>query len=120
MPGPRGRKWRDTAIRGHVSRGTGILNNESYIGRIVWNKRSYRKTPETERRIARANDAVEWVAIEVPSMRIVSDELWAEVKARQEEIGELFNYTPANRLNGTHRPEYLLSRLLECEECGGP
>ncbi|EPR23220.1 hypothetical protein L905_08500 [Agrobacterium sp. TS43] len=46
IPGSRGRKWRDTAIRGHVSRGTGILNNESYIGRIVWNKRNYRKNPE--------------------------------------------------------------------------
>ncbi|NKC49914.1 hypothetical protein HED54_26100, partial [Ochrobactrum anthropi ATCC 49188] len=44
VTGPRGRKWRDTAIRGHVGRGTGILNNESYIGRMVWNRRQYRKT----------------------------------------------------------------------------
>ena len=59
LSGPRGRKWRDTAIRGHVRRGSGILNNESYIGRIVWNRRQYRKNPETERRTARANDAAE-------------------------------------------------------------
>lgn len=45
VTGPRGRKWRDTAIRGHVGRGTGILNNESYIGRMVWNRRQYRKKP---------------------------------------------------------------------------
>ncbi|MFD1330370.1 recombinase family protein [Mycoplana ramosa] len=48
VPGPRGAKWRDTAIRGHVSRGTGVLNNELYIGRVVWNRREYRKNPDTE------------------------------------------------------------------------
>jgi site-specific DNA recombinase len=35
IPGPFGRPWRDTAIRGHITRGTGILNNELYVGRIV-------------------------------------------------------------------------------------
>ncbi|CVI54348.1 hypothetical protein AGR7A_Cc10056 [Agrobacterium deltaense NCPPB 1641] len=82
-PGSRGRKWRDIAIRGHVSRGTGILNNESYIGRMVWNKRNYRKNPETERRTTRVNDASEWVLIDVPEMRIVSDDLWQRVKECQ-------------------------------------
>jgi len=28
IPGPRGKLWRDTAIRGHRQRGTGLLNNE--------------------------------------------------------------------------------------------
>ncbi|MFD1747409.1 recombinase family protein [Rhizobium helianthi] len=30
--GPRSAAWRDTAIRGHVDRGTGILNNKLYLG----------------------------------------------------------------------------------------
>ena len=120
IPGPRGRKWRDTAIRGHVGRGTGILNNESYIGRMVWNRRQYRKNPQTERRTARANDSSDWVVTDVPEMRIVSDDLWSRVKDRQKEIGDLFDFGQSNRLNATHRPEYLLSHLLECEECGGP
>ncbi|SLN75018.1 Transposon gamma-delta resolvase [Roseivivax jejudonensis] len=38
IPGPRGKLWRDTAIRGHRTRGTGILNNELYIGRRIWNR----------------------------------------------------------------------------------
>jgi DNA invertase Pin-like site-specific DNA recombinase len=118
--GPRGKKWRDTAIRGHVRRGTGILNNESYVGRMVWNKRNYRKDPTTEKRTARPNDATEWVLSDVPQMRIVSDELWSRVKDRQKEVGELFDFGQSNRLNATHRPEYLLSGMLECEECGGP
>ena len=33
VPGPFGRPWRDTAIRGHITRATGILNNELHIGR---------------------------------------------------------------------------------------
>ncbi|QTK80483.1 Recombinase [Agrobacterium tumefaciens] len=114
IPGPRGRKWRDTAIRGHVDRGSGILNNESYIGRIVWNRRQYRKNPETERRTARANDATEWVLKDAPEMRIVPDELWQRVKARQRVVGDLFDFAQSNRLNATHRPEYLLSGMLEC------
>lgn len=38
IPGPRGLLWRDTAIRGHRTRGSGLLNNELYIGRLVWNR----------------------------------------------------------------------------------
>ena len=34
VPGPRGKEWRDTTIRGHITRGTGILNNELYVGRF--------------------------------------------------------------------------------------
>ena len=41
IPGPSGRPWRDTAIRGHFTRGTGILNNELYVGRLVWNRLTY-------------------------------------------------------------------------------
>lgn len=117
---PRGGPWRDTAIRGHKTIGTGILNNESYIGRIVWNKRQFRKNPHTERRAARMNDASQWVSSEVGSMRIVSDELWARVRARDAEIGILRAGAGTKRLNATHRPEYLLNRMLQCAECGGP
>ena len=35
--GPGGRPWGDTTIRGHALRGTGILRNELYVGRLVWN-----------------------------------------------------------------------------------
>ncbi|WP_202033818.1 recombinase family protein [Agrobacterium larrymoorei] len=120
VPGPRGLKWRDTAIRGHRDRGAGILNNETYIGRLVFNRRNFRKNPETENREARMNDKSEWVVGEVPELRIVSDELWAKVKKRQMEVEASFSHTTTNRLNRTHRPSYLLSGLLECSHCSGP
>jgi hypothetical protein len=42
-------------------RGTGILNDTTYIGRVVWNRRQYRKNPDTERRVARGNKESEWI-----------------------------------------------------------
>lgn len=36
IPGPRGRAWDKSTIHGNPKRGTGILNNEIYIGRMVW------------------------------------------------------------------------------------
>jgi site-specific DNA recombinase len=56
VPGPRGILWRDTAIRGHRQRGTGILNNEQYLGRLIWNRLRYVKDPSTGKRISRQND----------------------------------------------------------------
>lgn len=41
VPGPKGGPWSDTTIRGHVSRGTGILNNELYAGISVWNRQRF-------------------------------------------------------------------------------
>ena len=43
IPGPSGVLWRDTTIRGHIKRGTGILNNELYVGRLVWNAKTHQK-----------------------------------------------------------------------------
>jgi hypothetical protein len=49
------RFWNDTTIRGQRDRGTGILNNPIYIGRLEWNRTSYVKNPRTGKRIARVN-----------------------------------------------------------------
>src|SRR5262249_27422082 len=50
IAGPRGRPWSDTTIRGHALRGTGILRNELYVGRLVWNRQRYVKDPRTGKR----------------------------------------------------------------------
>jgi len=41
--GPDGNFWNDSTIRGHVKRGTGLINNELYVGRLVWNRQRYIK-----------------------------------------------------------------------------
>ena len=37
VPGPKGRSWQDTTIRGHATRRTGILRNDLYRGQLIWN-----------------------------------------------------------------------------------
>ena len=120
IPGPGGREWRDTTIRGQVDRGTGILNNALYVGRIEWNRCSYVKDPRTGKKVARPNPPEQWEIVPVPELRIVSDELWDAVKARQAEVRIVMTRdADGNALNGAHRRKYLLSGLLECGVCGG-
>jgi site-specific DNA recombinase len=119
-PGPEGRPWIDTTIRGQVDRGTGLLNNTLYIGRLSWNRCSYVKDPRTGRRIARVNPRAEWEETEVPELRLVDQELWDQVKVRQTEARiEMGRDDDGNALNRTHRRQFLLSGLLRCGSCGG-
>lgn len=121
IPGPRGELWRDTAIRGHRIRGTGLLNNELYVGHRIWNRLRYVKDPDTGRRVSRLNPHEEWIFSEVPELRIIDDSLWEKVKARQAEID---NYaavtaTKATRFWEKRRQTHLLTGLLRCGRCGG-
>ncbi len=128
VPGPAGKLWSDTTIRGHVKRGTGLVNNELYIGRLIWNRLRYIKDPSTGKRVSRLNPESEWIIKDAPELRIVDDALWHSVRERQGEIAEKYvNVTEAvrkhhkkNRLNGTRRPKSLLSGLVFCGCCGGP
>lgn len=86
VPGPSGRLWNDSTVRGHAKRGTGLLNNELYIGRLVWNRLRYVKNPATGKRVSRLNPPEQWIVTDVPELRIVDDALWQAVKARQGEL----------------------------------
>jgi site-specific DNA recombinase len=83
IAGPFGGSWSPSTIHGNPKRGTGILNNELYVGRMVWNRLRYVKNPDTGKRISRLNPKSDWIAKEAPSLRIVNDELWAAAKVRQ-------------------------------------
>ena len=121
IPGPRGKLWRDTAIRGHRTRGTGILNNELYVGRLVWNRLRYVKDPATGKRVSRLNPEAEWITHDVPDLRVIDDDLWSRVKTRQGEI----DATPAvqgikqSRFWEKRRSTHLLTGKLTCGACGG-
>jgi hypothetical protein len=80
IPGPEGRVWRDTTVRCHAARGTGILLNELYVGRLIWNRTHFVKDPSTGKRISRMNPPEQWVAEDVPHLRIIDQDLWARVQ----------------------------------------
>ena len=113
IPGPSGKGWGPSTINGNWRRGTGILNNELYIGRLVWNRLSYVKNPDTGRRVSRFNDESALIVKDVPELRIIDQELWERVKERQGVLRKL----PA--FHEKQRPRMLLSYLLKCGCCGG-
>ncbi len=117
--GPGGTPWNPSTIHGNPGRGTGILNNELYIGRLVWNRLRYIKDPDTGRRVSRPNAPSEWVTTAVPELRIIDDELWNQVKARQVEMRRVASNGDPKRFNRGRRPKYLFSGLTKCAECGG-
>src|SRR3546814_8863864 len=90
IPGPAGKPWRDTSIRGDVRRGTGILNNELYVGVRVWNHKHSVKDPSTGKDVTRLNPESEWIRNAVPELRIVSDALWEAVKRQQQMLAERY------------------------------
>ena len=123
IPGPGGGLWLNTTIRGQPDRGTGILNNAAYAGRIEWNRCSYVKNLKEGKRLPRPNPPEEWVVTEAEHLRIVDDVLWLRVKTRQQESRVRQAVALAetgNRLKGAHRPKYLLSEKLVCGCCGHP
>ena len=120
VPSPSGKAWGPSTIYGNWRRGTGILNNELYIGRLVWNRQRFVKDPITGKRQARLNPEDEWIVEDVPDLRIIGDDLWQQVKKRQQETRERIVDSPRNiRSERARRPRYLLSGLLKCGTCGG-
>jgi site-specific DNA recombinase len=117
--GPRGSLWSPSTIHGNPKRGIGILHNELYIGRMVWNRQRFLKDPDTGKRVTRLNPESEWVISNVSHLRIIDDELWTGVQARYATIQHKWSKAPeARRFNQFRRPKYLFSGLTKCGECG--
>lgn len=118
-PGPQGALWSPSTIHGNVKRGTGILHNELYIGRMVWNRLRYVRDPDTGKRVSRQNPQADWVTKDVPELRIIDDELWQSVHARHAVVQHQWSKGPEGRkFNQFRRPKYLFSGLTKCGECG--
>jgi site-specific DNA recombinase len=132
IPSPRAReagkynggKWNPTTLSGDPAMGEGILNNESYIGRRIFNRRTWVEIPTEDRgfkRIPRLNPKELWVINEDENLRIIEQDLWDNVKRQQAEAREIrdrqFSKT-GNPLSGAKRAQHLLSGLVVCGGCG--
>jgi site-specific DNA recombinase len=117
--GPRGALWSPSTIHGNPQRGIGILHNELYIGRLVWNRQRFLKDPDTGKRVARANPPSEWITKDVPELRIIDDEVWRAVQTRYASVQRNWKAgQDGRRFNQFRRPKYLFSGLTKCGECG--
>jgi site-specific DNA recombinase len=114
-------KWLASTIGGDPKRGIGILNNELYVGRYVWNRSAGKKKPGSAKRAHRRRPEGEHVIAQVPELRIVPQVLWDEVKARQNrqsrDLGDAVKRGLRKATSG-RGPKYLFSGLLKCGVCG--
>ena len=110
--GPTGGPWRISTICGSRQRRNGILHNELYAGRIVFNRQKFVRDPVTRKRVSRPNPEGEWKTQEVPDLRIVDDHLWQAVAA--------IEGAPERAAGVRRKPsKRLLSGLINCGVCGG-
>src|SRR3546814_17340899 len=98
-----------STILGHRKRGTGVLNNELYVGVYVWNRQKFKTRPvnldemaeKGERcsrpRVARPNDPSEHVREEHPDLRLITQELWDAVTVRQPKMDAHIDAHPRER-----------------------
>ena len=113
VAGPRGEAWGQSTINGNRKRGSGILNNELYIGRMVWNRQRFIKNPDTGTREARPNPESEWVIADVPELRILEQSLWDRAKGQQSTLEHDKSGFWKNQ-----RPRSLFSGMMKCGCCG--
>jgi len=85
VPPPRGRAWNASTMNGTRDRCAGILQNELYVGRLVWNKVRMVKDPDTGKRLSRPNLKTDWRIAEVPHLAIVSADLFEAAQKRRQE-----------------------------------
>lgn len=110
----RGGTWSVSALYGSPNKGSGVLNNEIYQGRYVWNRSRWVTDPDTGKRSRIDRPREEWLIDERADLRIVTDDQWRAVRARMD----------GTRLTGGSagkgaRPKTLLGGLMRCGHCGG-
>lgn len=109
---PRGPQWNASTINGSGQRGNGILRNDLYAGRLIWNKVRMVKDPDTGKRLSRPNPPTEWQIVAVPHLAIVEADTFAAAAQHKADRKDV----PFMRQRA---PKRLLSGLLRCAACGG-
>ena len=114
IPSGRGSTWAVSALYGSPNKGSGVLNNELYIGRVIWNRSQWVKDPDTGKRTRMDRPRDEWHIEERPELRIVTDAQWQGVRDR------MGRPTGEGGSSGRSRPpSTLFGGLLRCGCCGG-
>ncbi|UVT18985.1 MAG: recombinase family protein [Nitrospira sp.] len=113
MGGPLG--WCPTAIRE-------LLRRDLYRGIVWWNRTQTIQRGGTRKRRQRPES--DWIRLEAPELRIVSDVLWEQVEARRRKNAAAYQREAQGRLVARPTGEdqhsaYLLSSIAKCVTCGG-
>ena len=102
IPPPRGLHWGKSIVRF-------LLQNRTYLGERIYNKRSYKAYRRGEKADL-FNAKGEWVTAEKAHAPLISPELFERVQKRRG--------TWRARVGGAQRRPYTLSGLCSCGRCG--
>jgi site-specific DNA recombinase len=106
------RAWCPSSIRE-------MLRNGRYRGVFVWNRTKKERNPETGRKTSRPRPESDWMRVDVPEWRIISEELWARVEAQIQRAGKRWSATSIGGQGRRGRgPKHLFSGFLICGVCG--
>ena len=103
-----------SALYGSPAKRAGVLNNELYVGRYVWNRSKWIKNLDTGKRERFIRPESEWQSVARPELCILDDELWHAVR----------EHMASPRRAGGRRgrggvPMTLLGGVMRCGYCGG-
>ena len=112
---PRGSSWGISSLYGSPAKGSGLLHNELYRGRHIWNRSQWVKDPDTGKRVRLERPESEWCINERQDLRIISEELWEKTRSRFRES----RYKGGIKGKGG-RVRSLLGGLMSCGKCGAP
>ena len=97
-----------------------ITKNELYHGVRVWNRTQKLLNPTEGSNRKRVRPQSEWVRVEVPSLQIVSDELWQQVQNVNQRMKDKIYGRRQGGLNRTAASRgYLFSGIMYCGLCSG-
>jgi DNA invertase Pin-like site-specific DNA recombinase len=97
-----------------------ITKNELYRGLRVWNRTQNVFNQAEGKKTARKRPQAEWVLVDVPELRIISDELWEKVQGVNRRGRDKYYVTRLGGMNRTGASrKYLFSGVMICGICGG-
>ncbi len=98
-----------------------VLDRSLYVGRVVWNRT--RKRDQSGQRHQQARPEAEWLAVDVPALRIVPEPLWERAQARRATRRAQYLTATGGKRYGRPRRDvdskYLLPGFARCATCGG-
>jgi DNA invertase Pin-like site-specific DNA recombinase len=118
IPSPSGKHWNHQTLVGGMLGRRGMLGNQLYIGKLVWNANRTTLHPETRKRTQQRGRPDDLIVADVPHLRIVPQSLWDQVHILCDDRATKFGHRKGARRSGMHK-EHLLSGMLCCAACGG-
>lgn len=119
IPAPSGGLWKRNALMGGAVKQEGILRNEIYLGKLIFNRSHVVRDPVTNQKRFIPNPESEWTKTDVPHLRIVTDDQWAAVRSLDAPRKIEPRKPPKPRILTSHN-QHALTGWIKCGWCGGP